>query len=176
MTPELAYHANSPLSEKSRPHGATGLGDSIDLRPGSRSRRRRAANIRTHRLLKMKGDFCVSTGSIVGGRAPRSTAVVAGGTYWTGRRLARPKIVVVGADDADGTDGVFGPRTDPDQSGSSSAFTTEGDVDAQYVRGKCPAGCAGRARRRRATTLECGLARPRSHDVDRKCFRPAACR
>ena len=36
------------------------------------------------------------------------------------------------ADDADGADGIFWPRTDPDHSGSSSAFTTEGDVDAQY--------------------------------------------
>ena len=36
------------------------------------------------------------------------------------------------ADDADGADDVFWPRADPDHSGSSSAFTTEGDVDTQY--------------------------------------------
>jgi hypothetical protein len=62
-------------------------------------------------------------------------AVVAGCTYWTGRRLARPKIVIVIADDADGADGadgIFWPRTDADHSGSSSTFTTEGYVDAQY--------------------------------------------
>jgi hypothetical protein len=31
-------------------------------------------------------------------------AVVAGCTYWTGRRLGRPRIVIVVADDADGAD------------------------------------------------------------------------
>jgi len=78
----------------------------------------------------MKGGFCVRTVSIVSGRAPGSTAVLAGCTYWTGRRLARPMIVIVIADDADGADGIFWPRTDPDHSGSSSALTTKGDVDA----------------------------------------------
>jgi hypothetical protein len=78
----------------------------------------------------MKGGFCVSTVSIVCGRAPGLMAVVAGCTYWTGRRLPRPRIVIVIADDADGADGIFWPRTDPDHSDSSSAFTTEGDVDA----------------------------------------------
>jgi hypothetical protein len=33
---------------------------------------------------------------------------------------------------ADGADGMFGPRMNPDHPGSSSAFTTEGDVDSQY--------------------------------------------
>jgi len=46
--------------------------------------------------------------------------------------LARARVVIVIADDADGADGIFFPRTDPDHSGSSSAFTTKGDVDAQY--------------------------------------------
>jgi hypothetical protein len=40
--------------------------------------------------------------------------------------------VIVMADDADGADGIFGPRMNPDHPGSSSAFTSEGDVDAQY--------------------------------------------
>jgi len=63
-------------------------------------------------------------------------AVVSGCTYWIGRPLARVRIVIVITDDADGADGIFWPRTDPDHSGSSSAFTTEGDVDAQ-----CPKEC-----------------------------------
>jgi hypothetical protein len=58
-------------------------------------------------------------------------AVVSGCTYWTGQRLARPRIVIMIADDADGADGIFWSRTDPDHSGSSSAFTTEGNVDTQ---------------------------------------------
>jgi hypothetical protein len=94
-----------------------------------------AANVRRRRLPVLKSDFCVSivsTVSIVCGRALGSMAVVAGCTYWTGRRLARPRVVMVIADDADGADDVFWPRADPDHSGSSSAFTTEGDVDAQY--------------------------------------------
>ena len=62
----------------------------------------------------MKGGFCVSTVSIVSDRAPGSTAVVAGCSYCLGRRLARPKVVIVIADDADGADGIFGPRMDPD--------------------------------------------------------------
>jgi hypothetical protein len=41
---------------------------------------RRKHNIGTRRLLKMKGDFCVSTVSIVRGRDPGLMAVVAGGT------------------------------------------------------------------------------------------------
>ena len=41
-------------------------------------------------------------------------------------------VIADDADGADGADGVFWPRTDPDHSGSSSAFTTEGNVDAQY--------------------------------------------
>jgi hypothetical protein len=91
-----------------------------------------AANVRRRRLPVLKSDFCVSivsTVSIVCGRALGSMAVVAGCTYWTGRRLARPRVVMVIADDADGADDVFWPRADPDHSGSSSAFTTEGDVD-----------------------------------------------
>src|SRR5262245_2204828 len=36
------------------------------------------------------------------------------------------------ADGADGADGTFGPRTDPDHPASSSAFTSEGNVDAQH--------------------------------------------
>src|SRR5262249_32623272 len=60
---------------------------------------------------------------------PGSTAVLAGCTYWTGRRLARPMIVIV---IADGADGIFRPRMDPDYPGSSSSFTAEGNVDAQY--------------------------------------------
>src|SRR5262249_51652595 len=59
-------------------------------------------------------------------------AVVSGCSYWTARRLARPRVVIVIADDADGAASIFWPRTDPDHSGSGSAFTTEGDVDAQY--------------------------------------------
>jgi hypothetical protein len=80
-------------------------------------------------LPKTKAGFCVSTVSIVSGRDRGSVAVVAGGTE---RRLARPRIVVWVADDADGADGIFRPRMNPDDPGSSSAFTTEGDVDAQY--------------------------------------------
>ena len=53
----------------------------------------------------MKGGFCVSTVSIVCGRARGSMAFVAGRTYWTGRRLARPRVVIVIADDADLADG-----------------------------------------------------------------------
>jgi len=41
-------------------------------------------------------------------------------------------IVIVIADDADGADGIFWSRMNPDHPGSSSALTTEGDVDAQY--------------------------------------------
>jgi hypothetical protein len=80
-------------------------------------------------LSKRKGGFCVSTVSIVSGRVPGSTGVVAGCIYYLGRRLAQPKIVIVGADDADGADGIFWPGTDPDYPGSSSAFTAEGNVD-----------------------------------------------
>jgi hypothetical protein len=36
---------------------------------------------------------------------------------------------MVVADPADGADGIFGPRVDPDHPGSSSAFTIEGNVD-----------------------------------------------
>jgi hypothetical protein len=83
----------------------------------------------------MKGGFCVSTVStvsIVCGRAPGSMAVASGCAYWTRRRLARPMIVIVIADDADGADGILWPRMDPDHPGSSSALTTEGNVDAPY--------------------------------------------
>ena len=38
--------------------------------------------------------------------------------------------VTVVADAADGADGIFGPRSDPDHPGSSSTFATEGNVDA----------------------------------------------
>jgi hypothetical protein len=41
-------------------------------------------------------------------------------------------IVIVIADDADGADGIFRPRIDPNYPGSSSPFTTESNVDAQY--------------------------------------------
>jgi hypothetical protein len=44
--------------------------------------------------------------------------------------LARPRVVIVIADDADGADGILWPRMDPDHPGSRSAFTTEGDIDA----------------------------------------------
>jgi hypothetical protein len=39
--------------------------------------------------------------------------------------------VIVVADDADGADGIFGPRMYPDHPISSSAFTAEGNPDAQ---------------------------------------------
>ena len=100
----------------------------------SRSRRAGAANIRRRRLPVLKGGFCVSTVSIVCGRAPGSMAVVAGCIYWTRRRLARPRVVIVIADDADGADGadgIFDRRTHPDHPASGSAFTTEGNFDAQ---------------------------------------------
>jgi hypothetical protein len=90
------------------------------------------AMFRRRRLPVVKGGFCVSTVSIVCGRAPGSMAVVAGCIYWTGRRLARPRVVMVIADDADGADGIFWPRMDPDHSGSSSAFTTEGNLNSPY--------------------------------------------
>jgi hypothetical protein len=80
-------------------------------------------------LPKTKAGFCVSTVSIVSGRDHGSVAVVAGGTE---RRLARPRIVVCVADDADGADGIFRPRMDPDHSGASSAFTTEGNLNTPY--------------------------------------------
>jgi hypothetical protein len=83
----------------------------------------------------MKGGFCVSTVSIVSGRAPRVDGCPRGLHLLDRRRLARPMIVIVIADDADGADGadgIFGPRVDRDYPGSSSAFTTEGNVDAQY--------------------------------------------
>jgi hypothetical protein len=80
-------------------------------------------------LPKTNAGFCVSTVSIVSGRDHGSVAVVAGGTE---RRLARPRIVVCVADDADGADGIFRPRMDPDHSGSSSAFTTEGNLNSPY--------------------------------------------
>jgi hypothetical protein len=85
----------------------------------------------------MKGGFCVSTVRIVGGRDPGSN----------GRRLARPRIVVIVAGAADGADDIFGPRVDPDYPGSCSAFTGEGNVDAQdpkellratQAAGECP--------------------------------------
>jgi hypothetical protein len=63
------------------------------------------ANVRTRRLPVLKRGFCVSTVSIVCGRAPGSMAVVAGCTYWTGRRFARPQIVIGIADNADGAHG-----------------------------------------------------------------------
>ena len=91
----------------------------------SRSRRDGGPN-NAERLPEMKGSFCVSTVSIVGGRGLGSTAVVVGCAY--GRRLARQRIVIVIADDADG---IFRP-TDPNHPGPSSAFTTEGNVDAHY--------------------------------------------
>jgi hypothetical protein len=77
-------------------------------------------------LPKTNAGFCVSTVSIVSGRDHGSVAVVAGGTE---RRLARPRIVVCVADDADGADGIFRPRMDPDHSGSSSAFMAEGNLN-----------------------------------------------
>jgi hypothetical protein len=85
---------------------------------------------RRRRLPLLKGGFCVSTVGIACGGARGSMAIVAGCTYWTGRRLARPMIVIVIADGADGADGIFRARMDPDYPGSSSPFTTEGDVDA----------------------------------------------
>jgi hypothetical protein len=66
-------------------------------------------------------------------------AVVAGCTYWTGRRLARPRVVIVIADDAAGADGIFRPRTDPDHSGSSSAFMTEGNLNTPHPKNVCAA-------------------------------------
>jgi hypothetical protein len=69
--------------------------------PCSRSPSCRPLNVA---LPVLKGGFCVSTVSIVCGRA---MAVVAGCTYWTGRRLARPRTGIVIADDADGADGIF---------------------------------------------------------------------
>jgi hypothetical protein len=84
------------------------------------------------RLPVLKGGFCVSTVSIVCRRTRGSMAVVAGCAYWTGRRLTQRRVVIVIADDADGADGIFRPRMDPDYPGSSSPFTAEGNVDAQY--------------------------------------------
>jgi hypothetical protein len=77
----------------------------------------------------MKGSFCVSTVSFVRRPDPGSMAVVSGCTDWPRRPFVRPGIVIIVAD-ADGADGIFWPRTNPDHSGSSSTFTTEGDVDA----------------------------------------------
>jgi hypothetical protein len=79
----------------------------------------------------MKGSFCVSTVSFVGRPDPGSMAVVSGCTDWPRRPFVRPGIVIIVAD-ADGADGIFGPRMNPDHPGSSSAFTTEGNVDTQY--------------------------------------------
>jgi hypothetical protein len=79
----------------------------------------------------MKGGFCVSTVSIVSGHSPGAMPLVAGCTYWPARRLARPRLLIVVADTADSADSIFTPRTDPDHSGSSSAFTIEGKLDAQ---------------------------------------------
>jgi hypothetical protein len=76
----------------------------------------------------LKGGFCVSTVSIVCGRAPGSMAIVAGCTYWTGRRLARPRIVIGIADDADG---IFRPRMDPDHL-VPVAFMTGGNLNTPY--------------------------------------------
>ena len=81
----------------------------------------------------MKG-FCVSNVSIVGDPGPGSTALVADCTNWRRRRSVRSRIVIFVANDADGADGIFGPRVDPDHPGSSSAFTTEGDLDAQRAK------------------------------------------
>jgi len=67
-----------------------------------------AANVRRRRLSVLKGGFCVSTVSIVCGRAPGSMAVVSGCSYWTAGRLARPRVVIVIADDADSADGADG--------------------------------------------------------------------
>jgi hypothetical protein len=75
----------------------------------------------------MKGSFWVSTVSFVGRPDPGSMAVVSG-TDWPRRPFVRPGIVISVAD-ADGADGIFGPRMNPDHPRSSSALTTEGDVD-----------------------------------------------
>jgi hypothetical protein len=107
--------------------GATSL-----LKLAKRARARDAqgeVKFRTRILSKMKGSFCVSTVSFVGRPDPRSTAVVSGCTDWPRRPFVRLRIVIIVAD-ADGADGIFGPRMNPDHPGSTSAFTTEGDVDA----------------------------------------------
>jgi hypothetical protein len=36
--------------------------------------------------------------------------------------------------DADGADGIFGPGMNPDHPGSSSAFTTEGNLNAEHAK------------------------------------------
>jgi hypothetical protein len=79
----------------------------------------------------MNSGVCVSTVSSVCGRESESMAAVAGCIYWPGRLSARPKVVIIVADAADGADGIFGRRTDPDHPGSSSAFASEGNNDTQ---------------------------------------------
>jgi hypothetical protein len=54
-------------------------------------------------------------------------AVVAGCTYWTGR-LARPRVVIVIADDADGADGIFCPPWFQ----LGSAFMAKGNPNIPY--------------------------------------------
>jgi hypothetical protein len=78
----------------------------------------------------MKGSFCVSTVSFVGRPDPWSSAVVSGCTEWPRRPFVRPGIVII-VPDADGADGIFEPRMNPDHPGSTSAFTSEGNVDTQ---------------------------------------------
>jgi hypothetical protein len=81
----------------------------------------------------MKGSFCVSTVSFVGRPDPGSMAVVSGCTDWPRRPFVRPGIVIIVAD-ADGADGIFEPLMNPDHPGSSSAFTTEGNLNAEHAK------------------------------------------
>src|SRR5262249_5868958 len=94
----------------------------------SRSRRVRGKPISGRRLPKMKGGVYVSTVSSVGRPDPGAMAVVSSCTDRPQRPCVRPGIVIIVVA-ADGADGIFGPRMNPDHPGSSSAFTTEGNVD-----------------------------------------------
>ena len=94
-------------------------------------------------LPERKGSFCVSTVSIVCGPTEhlqcwarvRSTAVVTNGTGRT-REVLPGAGSGPNADAADGADGIFERRAHPDYSISGSAFTTEGNVDAERSK-KC---------------------------------------
>jgi hypothetical protein len=80
--------------------------------------------------LPNEGRVLRQSGSIVSGHSPGAMPLVAGCTYWPARRLARPRLLIVVADTADGADGLFGARADPDHPASSSTFTTELNVNA----------------------------------------------
>jgi hypothetical protein len=130
-TPAVRHHARSSLARLRAVMGATQRYSEFVAPLAAERPRLCVAKMRApDGLPVLKSGFCVSTVSIVCGRVSGSMAVVSGCNYWTGRRLARPMNVIVIADDADGADGVFRPRMDPDYPGSSSPFTAEGNVDA----------------------------------------------